>query len=235
MVITTVPAIVQGQSFAGEVVEDVTGRRLAAIAVMLLDSAGHAIAYAESDSAGTFRLRLPGLGRYRLHAQAPTYEALTSDLIEAPPDDTLEVQLRLQPRPALLEELAITAERRHRQLVARGFYDRRGRGQGFFLDRDQILDQRGRRVTDLLRQLPGIQVRASVSGGNIVTSRRYGFHCPVKIVLDNLAIQQGSEDVDNFAVPAEVIGIEYYPTGVGAPLMHVGTGTRCGILMIWTN
>jgi hypothetical protein len=57
----------------------------------------------------------------------------------------------------------------------------------------------------------------------------------VKIVLDNLAIQQGSEDVDNFAVPAEVIGIEYYPTGVGAPLMHVGTGTRCGILMIWTN
>jgi hypothetical protein len=32
-----------------------------------------------------------------------------------------------------------------------------------------------------------------------------------------------------------VIGMEVYPSGVGAPVQYRGLDSRCGIVMIWTR
>ena len=47
--------------------------------------------------------------------------------------------------------------------------------------------------------------------------------------------QMGMVNLDNLPSPKEIAGIEMYPGPATAPLQYGGSGTRCGVILIWTK
>lgn len=228
------------QTVIGRVVDDVTTTPLAVTTVMLLDSADTAVRVGVADSTGWFALQAPRDGRYRLFADRLGYAEVVSDTLDVAAGRSTQVLIRMIPKPVELEAIEVTAERRYVKLEEKGFYRRQAFAPGYFIDAQQIIDEKPTYTTDLLRMVPGVNVRWSeFAHANVVTNRRPlgwgGGQCIMRVVLDGWSLD--SVAVDQFVGPAEVIGVEVYPGagGVGAPVQYRGPESYCGIIMIWTR
>lgn len=227
------------QIIVGTVVDDLTGAPLAATTIMLLDSADTAVRLDAADSAGWFVLQAPSPARYRLFADRIGYEEVVSDTLEVAGGPRTEVEIRMTPRPVELEAIVVSAERRQLKLEQKGFYRRQEVSPGYFLDTDDILEQRPFYTTDLMRQIPGVRVLPDqpAFGYTVSSNRGFGRVCPMRIVLDGWPLDLMGQTLDDFVGPNEIIGIEVYPGagGAGAPGRYRGPQSFCGIIMIWTR
>ena len=229
------PTSGRAQTIVGSVLDDLTSTPLFGAAVMLLDSLDTAVRWAESDSTGRFVLNVPRAGQYRLYADRLGYSELLSDTFALRQTGPVELELRMVPMPIELEAVVVTAERRRARLDRQGFYRRRDRSMGHFFDTEQILAIKPMRTTDLLRRVPGVVVRRNRIGGAVATTLRGVRPCPMKVVLDGYKIDLTDDALDNWVSADEVIGVEVFPGGVGAPVQHRGTDAFCGVIMIWTR
>lgn len=229
------PEILAGQTVVGRVLDDLTGAAVSTAAIMLLDSTDTQVAWAESDSEGRFFMTAPRTGVYRLYAERLAYGEILSETFSLGDAGSVEVPLQMVPLPVELDGLVVTTEWERVKLERAGFYRRRGRSIGYFIDEREIAERRPTLTTDLLRFVPGVLVRWSQrSRGSVPMSARRG-GCPMKVVLDGFKLDTIDDPLDWFAHPEHVIGIEVYPGGVGAPIEHRGTDAPCGIVMIWTR
>ncbi|MGD8319301.1 MAG: carboxypeptidase-like regulatory domain-containing protein, partial [Gemmatimonadota bacterium] len=167
----TWPVSAQAQVVFGHVLDGLSGRPLATTAVMLLDSAGSAVGYVESDSLGRFRFRAPGPGRYQVYLDQLAYEVFMTDMLTLHATDELELLLRMTPVPLELGRVVVSAQRRTARLEKLGFYRRERVTMGHLLGPEEIQERRPHVTTDLFRQIPSVQLRWS-PGGYIVTLRR---------------------------------------------------------------
>lgn len=226
------------QTVIGQVLDDATSAPLAVTTVMLLDSTDTAGSVGEADSTGWFALRAPADGRYRLFADRLGYGEVVSDTLAVRAGPSTEVEIRMVPTPVELEAVVVSAERRRLRLEEKGYYRRRDVSPGYFLDAENIVEQRPQRTTDLLRMMPGLRVLPDqYSFGYTVSNARFFRPCPVRFVLDGWSVEVGDQTIDDFVHPSEIIGIEVYPAagGAGAPGRYRGPESFCGIVMIWTR
>jgi hypothetical protein len=225
----------RAQTIVGSVLDDLNSAPLFGTAVMLLDSTDTAVRWAESDSTGRFFLNVPRSGRYRLYADRLGYSELLSDTFALRQDGPVELELRMVPMPLELETVVVTAEHRRAKLDRQGFYRRKDRSMGHFFDMEDIQTINPMRTSDLLRRVPGVVVRPNRIGGTVATTWRGAAPCPMKIVLDGYKLDLSDDALDNWVSADEVIGVEVFPGGVGAPVQHRGTDAFCGVIMIWTR
>ncbi len=146
----------------------------------------------------------------------------------------------------------------------REFERRRRRGNGVYMTRAQIDQQRASRLTDLLRTMPGVSVTPSESGALVVELRRtrqYTFNpeagarpdsgAPPPTLPDQvggpLAMKKcpagflvdglpidGSGSADIDVRPEMVEAIEVYAGGQ-VPIEYAARNSDCGLVMIWTR
>jgi hypothetical protein len=204
-------------------------------AIMLLDSTDTAVRWAESDSTGRLVLNVPRAGQYRLYADRFGYAELLSDTFALRQDGPVALELRMVPMPLELEAVVVTAEQRRARLERQGFYRRRDRSMGYFFDTEEIQAINPMRTSDLFRRVPGVIVRRNRVGGAVATTWRGAGPCPMKIVLDGYKLDLSEDALDHWVSADEVIGVEVFPGGVGAPVQHRGTDALCGVIMIWTR
>lgn len=223
------------QTLVGRVLDSVTGAPISTIAVMLIDTAETAVAWAESDSVGRVVLQAPAPGVYRVYADGLGLEALLSDTFPLRDEAPAELEIWMNPMPIELEELVVSTERRRQQLDRVGFYQRRRASMGSFFEAEEIAAIDPYRITDLFRTLPAVRVMRDRFGGAVATTWRRGRPCPMKIVLDGFKLEVGDIPLDSWVDPRSVIGVEVYPGGVGAPVQYRGTDAWCGVIMIWTR
>ena len=120
-----------------------------------------------------------------------------------------------------------------------GFEARRARGPGVFFTREDILRMQPRQVTDILRRVPGIQIRP-VSGGlghNVIVQSR-GMNCPMLFYMDGSAFPlPGDAPINHYVSPDEVVGIEVYSGSSEVPAQFNSSRftARCGVVMLWTR
>jgi hypothetical protein len=231
----TVPCLLGAQTVVGVVVDDVNGAALPVASLMLLDSVGTAVAWAETDSAGRFALRAPGFGGYRLFADHLGYGEILTDPLSLQRTYPLRVEVRLVPMPMELDPLVVTTQRRRLRLEREGFYRRQDRAFGTFFDTEEIEALHPIRTTDILRRVPGVIVRLNREGGAVATTWSRGGMCPMKVVVNGFKIDTSFGSLDDWVSPLSVVGVEVYPRGVGAPVQHAGPGSSCGVVMIWTR
>ena len=125
----------------------------------------------------------------------------------------------------------------------REFQERRQRGRGSFLTRDEFERRAPTRLSDLLGQLAGVQRYPHETPlgtteyiyvmRGVATPR--GEICPVNIYLDGRSFDVGPGELDRIARPDEIDAIEVYAGGSQVPPRFSGPTAACGVIALWTR
>ena len=148
------------------------------------------------------------------------------------------VTIRLPKYVNVMDPVLVTA-RRTAALDRVGFERRRRSGQGRYIGPEQLARMNPQRVTDVLRQLPGLRV---INGpeGEIVESTRgvggvLGGSC-VQFYVDEMRWQtMAPGDVNSFISGQELVAMEVYQ-GPSTPAQYVAPGRgNCTTILLWTR
>jgi len=220
-----------GQTVQGMVIDATTSAPIpnAEINVTRIDEWG---GRTRSDSLGTFVLRLPKSGAYRIQASALGYARSASASIDLSSDtESVEVLLRLSPEPIAIEGLTVLSrglELRHRATFL-GFQVRHADALRVGLARVVSKDDPEMRnafdVADVLQWFP--------------TGKNTGRRACLVVYVDGKVLP-GSPELENIPV-LDLEGIEFYADPLDAPLELRSRGPRCAtagrfsVLAIWRS
>jgi hypothetical protein len=221
------------------------------------DSTGQPIPYVNIDG-GRYRALTNAVGEWRL--LLPKNEGVELAIrrigylparirIERGSDTTLNVSLaRLA---VILESQVVRARQLVRTLELRGFYERmadaeKGALVGEFITPEEIEMRNPQRVTQLLEQRHGIQVRRFGSCQVIDTCFRItgSGRCAATVYLDGQRLNRmasAANDINSAPAVDELIsvtgvsGVEVYPRGSSAPAKYQSFAGTCAIVVIWTK
>jgi len=148
------------------------------------------------------------------------------------------VTIRLPKFVTVMDPVLVTA-RRTAGLDRVGFARRQRSGQGYYLGPEQLARMRPQRVTDALRQVPGLRVVYGPQGETVQSSRGTGSilggSC-VQFYLDEMrwqSIEPG--DINSFVSGHEIVGLEVYQ-GSATPAQYVTPGMgNCTTILLWTR
>jgi hypothetical protein len=208
------------------------GRPIPLAEVNLLDSE----VAVRTDTLGAYRLSVLPAGRHVLEARAIGYAPVRRMIqLRASASDTADI--RLATVAQVLKPVKTVASRdRYRT----GFHDRMARNTGGrFLTNEQIRKSGLTRVTDLLKTVPGLQVRMQ---GNVAVmeftgrgGRTFSSHgCPIAYAIDGVPYEPASFGVDGEIGVEHIEAIEVYDAAT-APAQYSRRGTGCGVILIWTR
>jgi hypothetical protein len=99
------------QTVRGRLLEPDSETPIAAALVLLIDSAGRELDGVLTDDEGTFLLRAPGSGTYRLRAEHIAYRTTTSAPLELAAGESRLYRMAISIRPIELSSLDVEAER----------------------------------------------------------------------------------------------------------------------------
>lgn len=236
-VIQLEPGLAPIGTVAGRVVEAVGGTPLAGA---LVSVNGNTIAVTSAD--GIFNVpRVPlAWGPNQLHVRHLSYADVTDDIWVANTEDVLAYDVVLIPVPVAVPEVVVEVDR---TLMVYGrmrpFYERRNRGMGDFLTRQEIEDRNPRELTDVFRGIPGIALYPiGLTGVRIDFQRgarglRERCSNPA-IYLDGVLVQGGIY-INQLVSPEVIAGIEIYQGVAEIPIEFVQNRETCGVIVIWTR
>lgn len=209
----------------GTVTSSINGTPLAGVMIAV----PAAPAFVVTDSTGTFRLDgLPtGLQRVRiayLGRETEEYE------FQLRPGKTKKLEVLLDVEAVDLAPIVVTAQSLRSRNSLAGFYERKRRGWGRFITREQLDRDRPFRLSQLLWQYGFTYSCAGGSCGPVRYSR--GRLCRAAVIVDNMRLPGDWIDVIH---PDEVAGIEVYRSGMEQPLDFQVGGAGCGAVVIWTR
>ena len=179
-----------------------------------------------SDSAGNFLSGGLKPGLYVLQVRALGYDP-GSWMIELTPRETLFVQIEMD----LIVTLdPVTVEAPPWQLRGMvGFAERRTRARGIYFNEEEIAQANANRLSDILRNVPGVRLVCRYSGCRIRMSRS---ECQPDFYVDGLSANNST----SLEMPLiGVTGIEIYRTITETPVEFVRGANTCGTIVIWTR
>lgn len=134
-----------------------------------------------------------------------------------------------------------------------GFEERRKNGLGKYLAEDELRKNDSRALSDVVRRLPGMQVRrmgaalvaassrrSSAAGGALRSVGGASSNCFATVYQDGIVLyEQGMSPpgtqpprLEDFQV-MNLAGVEYYPGEASTPTMF--RASPCGVLLLWTR
>ena len=244
-----IPTQINAQGVLGHLLDEESGQPVATAQVVLADSTGKVVGRALSDSTGRFFIEVD-LGTYSLVVSRLSYEPEHVTDIRITNSSVMAIRIRLSPNAVELPGLLVQGERRVRSLRANGFYQRKQRGFGYFVEVSQLRRLQAVRPTELVRRMPGIVTR----DGEIRTTRgltRGVFsgagpqNCLLQVVVDG--IYRGV-NMDEALTVEEIEAIEVYTGASNVPprwqaVANLGyvngligeTTPTCGLVLVWTR
>ena len=211
---------------AGRVAE-VGGAALGEVDVVVEDRDGARVVTGRS---GRFLLDGIAPGLVRLRFERLGYASRGVELVVRP-GRTTDVEVTLATRPIELDPIEVTV--RSDFLERAGFYRRARRGMGGVqFDRTDIEDLRPLLISDLMRRVPGVQMRYENGQARAVARRRYDRGtCTLSVRVDGA--DTWTSDLD-WLPPDNVEAVEVY-YGLSMPIEYTSRFGACGVVMIWTR
>lgn len=228
----------------GTVVEARTHQPVPDATVLVMDSHGVRVAREATDGDGRFAAEVRRRAAVRLRVGATGYETVTTPLLHFGDDDhfVVEVLLDVDAVPLAPLEVVSASRRIERSPIFEGFDHRRERDFGSFFTRAEIEEIEPQRVSDLLRRLPGVELRGGGPGHRRTISMAPrttpGRSCPVQIYLDGVLMtrtQAADVAVDDLVAPGDLEGMEVYRGLASVPAEFLNPDARCGVVALWTR
>jgi TonB family protein len=211
-------------------VRDSSGARLAGADLSIVGTALRTV----SDTAGRFRLVGVPMGAGTLQIRRLGYRAASVPVtVQDGATSTLTVTLLRLPQE--LDPVLVEASRQPGVRYLQGFYERRSKGHGYFVTREQIASRHTSFMTDVLRSLvPGVRITSSRLARNAVRLR--GNRCAPLVWLDGAPAMAGEFDLDVLS-PETVSGIEIYSGPATVPVEFRSTRglEACGVIVVWSR
>lgn len=231
------------------------GRALPGATVEVRDADGTLLRRTVTDGAGRFRIVVQEAAPVRLRFSSLGYGRAESRTLPAGFRQH-RVQVELSPEALAVEGVVVRVEGRRPALEGVGFYERRLRIDGDFLDREELGLESARRVSDALQRIGGIQrLDASSLTGN--TTRQFvqfrsgtrasqrGSACMPAVYVDGSLARWGEvltagevagyPTLDELVSGADVEAVELYDSSSSIPPEFMGPGTLCGAIVVWTR
>jgi TonB family protein len=187
-----------------------------------------------TDTAGRFRLVGVPVGPATLSVRRLGYrQASVPVTIESGATATVAVALLRLPQE--LKPVVVEAMRQPSLRYLQGFYERRSKGHGYFITREQIATRNWSEMTDVLRSMiPAVRITSSRMAQNAIRLR--GNMCAPLVWLDGAPALAGEFDLDVIS-PQTVSGIEVYPGPATVPVeFRSSRGVEaCGVIVVWSR
>jgi protocatechuate 3,4-dioxygenase beta subunit len=185
-----------------------------------------------TDESGHFQLASLPVGTHALEVRRIGFapQQLPVQLASRSPTS---VNVVLEKPVRLLDAVRVSARtlysRRGREIE-----ERRRRGFGHFIMREELERHPSARVTDVLRRVPGVRVNSSPTGDVVAFARgqTVSGQCRPTVFLDGHRLGSG-EDLDVIATVNSLEAIEVYTSAAQAPAEYWGGG--CGAIVLWTR
>ncbi|HLM68463.1 MAG TPA: TonB-dependent receptor plug domain-containing protein, partial [Longimicrobium sp.] len=165
-------------------------------------------------------------------------------------DSVVELRLLMAVASVALEPVTVVARSPRRvSPTLRGFYQRMSNGPGRFVTREEIESRRPTRVTDVLRNMPNLNLipgRGGMGGGTMSRGSSGG-RCSVVFFIDGMLVSTPANGVpwrggartdrpiDDYVQPGDIEGIEIYRGESDTPAEFVTRYVSCGTIVIWTR
>ena len=215
-------------------------------AVRLLAGAD-TVAVTTTGADGRYRLRAPREGRYRLAVTSLGYGPAEGGPFALAEGRARAVDVQMVPAVGFLGSVAVEAE--EDRLGRVGYYERRARALGRYVDREEIERRQPRVLSDLFYRLPGfipLPQEGDVRIASVNSIR--GASCRPTIVVDGAVVRSFGEGgggsgllsanpafaLDEIVRVDEVEAVEAYAHG-GIPAQYGGTMSPCGLIVVWTR
>ncbi len=228
--------------------------------VMLMGVDGSAVASAVSGSDGGFLLHAEP-GRFLLHVRRVGYSPTVTPEFEVPAAVAdIELTVILPQDALVLDTVAVVGEAEpFAPGPLRGFYERKRRGWGVFLTREEIEAKNPGQVTDIFRNMAGVRVvskggrqwsirmvRASPPLATLFGSACTGTGCPdprdvdkqacgVNVYIDGALLREGPGIINQMVAANDVEAVEVYRGPAETPADFLSSDSRCGVIVIWTR
>lgn len=214
----------------------------ATVAGVVRDSAGVSLADVEV-SAGQLRARTDARGGYRLTGVEPGTVLFSArrlgfkpvtQLLPLAPGEVRQLDVRLMVAAALLADVDVTARREAYDSRLAGFNARSKQHIGHFVTRERIDRANSTRVSDMLREVPGVRVGPPSNQGRSIRLR--GAMCPPLVYVDGFPATAGEFDLDMIDLQS-VEGIEVYAGMASVPAVFNAPREldRCGVIAVWSR
>jgi hypothetical protein len=230
------PGAAAAQLVRGSVVEH-ESRRPVAGATLTVREHERFVAAATSDDAGRFLLRLPRAGEYVVSVEHVAFRPRTLPLPGVDEDEEVTILVELAIAAVELQPIRVTARRPAGASFLDGLYARaavrRPRNDGRTILREDMQDRSVSQVSDYLAQVPGLLLR-NLRGGRerYPVLLRSGRQCLPTVYLNGSLID--ARDIDTFAVPGSLEGIEVYNQGDEPVEYRDLDPLGCGVILLWT-
>jgi hypothetical protein len=232
----------------GRVVDDLTEHPLSQTYVSLRAPDGSLIEEAETTETGTFEFQVRGVGAIRLTVERYGYQANTTPLLYFDARKFFQVEIRMDPEAILLAPLEVIAwSARPENALHEAFKRRLETGLGVYITRDEVEARKPLLVTDLLREIPGLEFETSTYGSrpSVRMARATGMRCSTQIFVDGFLINRrvlssngyraADLRIDDYVSPGSVEGIEIYKGLATVPPEFLNPDADCGVIAIWTR
>ncbi len=226
---------------AGRVVAADTGEPLANAEVVLGDGPMRTV----TDSAGRFRVTGVPAGDAALRVHFLGYGS-RSRTLHVPAGDTLRPTVTLETHPVDVADLRVEVEGTEVDGRMSAFWERRERGLGAFLTRDEIEETPGSQLHQVLRDVPRMRVKRCPGQPpppgcyRLETTRNVGAlsdaGCEPALFVDGARTSIVPGEGVNVLPTQDIEAIEVYVGPAQTPARFSGVETgRCGAVVIWTR
>lgn len=202
------------------VVVDARGEPLSEVEIRLPDR-DHTV---ETNAEGRFTLDGLPSGTLDFHL---VYLGLFHEVtVDVAADEVTRRTYRLDVSAAEIENLGVEVAERTTKMS--GFERRKDHASGRFITRDEIAETDPFALSDMLRGMPGLQVRSDGAGDRHVVMSRGADGCSPNLVVDGDPVE--AFGVDDFR-PEHVQAIEVYDSRLETPVQY--RHDRCGAILLW--
>jgi hypothetical protein len=223
--ILAIPLAAQTATVAGSLVNRETRSAVEGARVSIIGTS----LGASSDAEGRFQLTGVPAGVRVMQVHAIGF-AVASWVVQLDEGQNLHQVFELAPRALEVEGVTVSGREEDTWRSERGFEERRRRGQGYFVTREQILQRNAPTVAELLRTVPSVMNICNLRGCQMRLPSSTG-PCSPEFFLDGYPATFSTGP--NFPL-SQIRGVEVYRDQFSVPSEFQRPNLRCGVIAIWT-